>query len=885
MSGGTFSFTIYTTEPVTLVPWCDSQPRITRTEPRNDPNGPSFSNASEIVLYFNCALDPGTVKFAENENADGIWITANGESNKDNEWYNNPEYNDADGFFTVTINPKVTLPPEGKVTVTVKGIKNMQLKSMALYSFSWNTSSAGAYFTYWNAKYEPSENAVKVNCRYENADSIVMYYRLNGGPNTMINNKETDDYNFLFYLITGVPLPDDSGLLKGRQTSGIREYKIFMELYSEGVMMNRVSFKIWNIPIYESNNKIWTAGMSVDNYNIVKEIRTEAELAAIKDNLSGQYVLVNDITVSNPWTPVGTSASLPNASYVDTSAAFKGKFFGNGHTITLNNGFNASTAYAGLFGYVGDNVVIRDLSLVFNGNTKSSTVWSFGGVAGNVVGNSIHICNIITGGNIKVELNGNTEYKQLGGITGFMSVDGFGPLVVNNCMLEANIDLTVGGNGNIYVGGVAGYSFSSYIDNINSSGDIKYSYQIPKAGHSSVVGGIIGEGVQGNLTNSIVKSSFNLNTASELVKVGGIVGNVEKIEGLSTSFNISNTYAEDKPTEINSPKGIIISVTSANLNLFVGGIVGYIADTSNIDGVHSNFNEINISTHSNTTGTSKVYIGGIVGRYVANPINGSYSNTNIIVNSLGKEIVYAGGLIGIMEGSAALTNCYALGDVFVDRTYDTPGAGNICAGGLVGYMNLSTGNSIGYSFSTGTVRAKTKSGAVYVGGILGYNENTATGQVRNCAALGKLVTAQGGGIKEAARICGYSSSSYTGGSNYAINSMIVWKDIYQDKIPDPSYTPYPDEEGNIIINHWIEKPPPESLSPVVSDNAGLLHGKDTPLNDFRKIDFWTDPNILAFNCYGPVSTLQNLKYANIWDFSSLTGRGYPKLRNQTEWKE
>jgi len=36
-SGGIFKFTIWTTEPVTLVPLCDTQPRITRTEPRNRP--------------------------------------------------------------------------------------------------------------------------------------------------------------------------------------------------------------------------------------------------------------------------------------------------------------------------------------------------------------------------------------------------------------------------------------------------------------------------------------------------------------------------------------------------------------------------------------------------------------------------------------------------------------------------------------------------------------------------------------------------------------------------------------------------------------------------------------------------------------------------------
>lgn len=61
------------------------------------------------------------------------------------------------------------------------------------------------------------------------------------------------------------------------------------------------------------------------------EISTEAQLKAIANDLSGTYVLKNDITLSDAeWTPIGTS-----------DHPFKGTLDGNGHTIkglTVGNG-------------------------------------------------------------------------------------------------------------------------------------------------------------------------------------------------------------------------------------------------------------------------------------------------------------------------------------------------------------------------------------------------------------------------------------------------------------------------------------------------------------------------------------------------------------------
>ena len=63
------------------------------------------------------------------------------------------------------------------------------------------------------------------------------------------------------------------------------------------------------------------------------EINDEAGLKAIANDLSGTYVLKNDITLSDAeWTPIGTS-----------SDPFRGTLDGKGHTIkglTVGNGAN-----------------------------------------------------------------------------------------------------------------------------------------------------------------------------------------------------------------------------------------------------------------------------------------------------------------------------------------------------------------------------------------------------------------------------------------------------------------------------------------------------------------------------------------------------------------
>lgn len=86
------------------------------------------------------------------------------------------------------------------------------------------------------------------------------------------------------------------------------------------------------------------------------KISTEAQLKAIANNLSGTYVLENDITLSgDEWTPIGTS-----------DHPFTGTLDGNGKTInglTVGNGAdNDSNNDKAFFGFT-NGATVKTLPL------------------------------------------------------------------------------------------------------------------------------------------------------------------------------------------------------------------------------------------------------------------------------------------------------------------------------------------------------------------------------------------------------------------------------------------------------------------------------------------------------------------------------------------
>jgi hypothetical protein len=129
--------------------------------------------------------------------------------------------------------------------------------------------------------------------------------------------------------------------------------------------------------------------------------------------------------------------------------------------------------------------------------------------------------------------------------------------------------------------------------------------------------------------------------------------------------------------------------------------------------------------------------------------------------------IFAGGLIGSSWAGLQAVNCYALGNVQADIT--STDENRTLVGGLVGYTSY-TGNSIERCFAGGAVIARSAATVetIRAGGIVGY---IGVSTITNNAAFSPSVTAKGRTGGGPGRIGGQVIDSATLSGNYALADM------------------------------------------------------------------------------------------------------------------
>ena len=250
-------------------------------------------------------------------------------------------------------------------------------------------------------------------------------------------------------------------------------------------------------------------------------IKTPDDLQAMKDNLSGKYILMNDIDLSGyEWEAVG--------SYTD--GAFTGELNGNGYIIknlTINNQENSQ----GFFGLV-EGANLQNIALE-NVYIYSEQGMALGGLVGTCNGGSINN-SYVTG---KV-----AGYRAAGGLIGYvdsMSSD----ISVTNCY--ANIDINTS---DVSAGGLVGH--------VNTNGTYNFtvsdSYSSGNISGTSQLGGLIGVGGYININNCYSTAAISG------ILVGGLIG------GIWGTSSLSNCYARNQNLQGN----------------FIGGLFGSSSNTS-----------------------------------------------------------------------------------------------------------------------------------------------------------------------------------------------------------------------------------------------------------------------------------------------------------------
>ena len=258
------------------------------------------------------------------------------------------------------------------------------------------------------------------------------------------------------------------------------------------------------------------------------EIRTEAQLKAIANDLSGTYVLKNDITLSdNEWTPIGTKDS-----------PFKGTLDGNGKTIkglTVGNGANDDKAF---FGFTNGATVknIAFTNAVVKGHNQAAIVVA---QATSSTLSNIYVSGVVTGrdhvGTIAGDARGTTGNRT----------------TITNCVSTAAA-LSTEHQG----GGIAGWTNNSI-----------FSYNIA---YGAVTAPVNGAGGITGMVDDKGKTEYKSNiSAAPYIK--GSDGHTHGINGWCNT-NCSNTGSDN--------------LSWANTVYYVGGNEKKANDISDDSGIH-----------------------------------------------------------------------------------------------------------------------------------------------------------------------------------------------------------------------------------------------------------------------------------------------------------
>ena len=593
------------------------------------------------------------------------------------------------------------------------------------------------------------------------------------GEVTYLLNQSTSSGNLAWYQNIEGDAKDDFPVLdsnhgtvyqvtgKDNQITYSNQAPCQHEEYNNGICTSCGTFEepaksdeIYKIANY--GNLLWFAnevnrGSTAINAELTCDITANASL--IGDNGSvteaPEYI----------WTPIGNATNN-----------YTGKFDGKGRTIS-GLYVKSTTGYVGLFGRV-KNAEISNVGIVdsyFDGAVY------VGGICG--YGVSITITNCYSTG--EVRSSGSNSY--VGGICGDCIGSPGSPVTITNCY---NIG-EVSGSGD-YVGGVCGSSSSNcVISNCYylvgmpagsntaaqtdmfecsisqfASGEVAYRLQGEQEGtvwgqtltgdnrqYYPVLGGAKVYATTGCVTyNNSGTSAKNHNKENGICKDCGAydeatdsdgdgyyeIGNAGKLYWFAQQINSGNNnninavLTADITVNKGENTGDVANCNGTKADGWIDWVpIGDNATGYVYTGIFDGKNHTVSGLYFNDTSTSNI---GLFGDNT-----GTIKNVGVVDSYFNGEI-NVGGVCGVNEGNATITNCYNTGTV----------GGKKDVGGVCGW-NIN--GTIENCYNTGQV-----SGTTSIGGVCGYNYGWST--IKNCYNTGKV-----SGTTNIGGVCGYNESN------------------------------------------------------------------------------------------------------------------------------
>lgn len=479
-------------------------------------------------------------------------------------------------------------------------------------------------------------------------------------------------------------------------------------------------------------------------FNAYMWVEDIEQLQAINTNLSGNYALRNsiDATATQDWNVnAGTGIKEGFQSLGTSAEAFTGKFDGLDYNI-FNLKINRETEdNVGLFGVVGNDAVINNVTLVGGSITGGTNV---GALAGSVQG-SAHISNITNSASV-------TGTSNVGGIAGSSDGSEFTGLI-NTGTIKAEKSTDASNAGGL-IGSMNGGTLGGESYNLGAVSADNYN-----------VGGLVGHAV-----NSIIGNKDTINEDGQTVQgmtvynrlnvtgaynVGGIVGNMEgsTVQNAENSGDVTSTGYLDGTymyhTDRNSIEGYDAATKTASIGVQVANVGGIAGSSSNKSRIENALNLGDVS--SNRQEGNEYYDAGNVGGVVGSAVDTNITNATNRENEI-RGAHNVGGIAGYFSGTGVVSNgindggdimatgarATGTGSLVVNgfaQEHIRPGAGGVNEhfnignmGGIVGYLegdNVSITNSANrgtvhtYGEYTSSSNVPDWAKAANVGGIVG----------------------------------------------------------------------------------------------------------------------------------------------------------------------
>lgn len=411
--------------------------------------------------------------------------------------------------------------------------------------------------------------------------------------------------------------------------------------------------------------------------------------------------------VNNGLVKVGETFSTTAALHIGGVVGM-----GNGYIESSSNGSQGEVvseegSIAGTYicqgGVVGR---INNGSRTYSGltNAGSLTVAASGAATGAYVGGMVGRCNEgaaisecnNTGGSIEYTGTAMSCPLYIGGLAGVMKNS------INSSTNATSITFAGSSQGNVCIGGVAGYSDGSI--QAENDGTVTLSTDTTVENGDLLVGGIVGrvnnaDELVSCTNRAPITNNCEIITDGKYLQIGGVTG-------WNNGTPINECYNE----------GDIINAANSAGYLYIGGVTSESGEaltkcenTGYIENSGISANEWNV-------------VGGVAGMNGGHVFTSCVNNAEIYNNCKATGI-HIGGVTGFVNNTAEFIECTNEGEVAVSNSFTISNGDHITVGGVVGRSAaiVSYDGCINKGYVHVHIGNSNTRGGVFVGGIFGDN--------------------------------------------------------------------------------------------------------------------------------------------------------------------